>query len=124
MHFCVNCDNMYYIKLAGEEGNEGNELVYYCRNCGDENTEIGKKDIYVSKTMLKAVDNNYLNIINKYTKYDPTLPRVTNVVCPNTLCPSKDPALDKQAEVIMMRYDDKNLKYVYLCPECDTTWKN
>lgn len=124
MHFCVNCDNMYYIKLSGEEGNEGNELVYYCRNCGHENTEIGKKDIYVSKTMLKAVDNNYLNIINKYTKFDPTLPRVTNVVCPNTSCPSKETTSDKPAEIIMMRYDDKNLKYVYLCPECDTTWKN
>ena len=27
-------------------------------------------------------------------------------------------------EIIMMRYDDKKLKYVYLCPICDTTWKN
>ena len=23
-----------------------------------------------------------------------------------------------------VRYDDKNLRYVYLCPICDTTWKN
>ena len=65
MHFCVNCDNMYYIKLAGEDGNE---LVYYCRNCGDENSEIGKQDIYVSKTSLKTVDNNYLNIINNVVR--------------------------------------------------------
>lgn len=124
MHFCVNCQNMYYIKLGGDEGNEGSELVYYCRNCGHENTEIGKQDIYVSKTMLKATDNNYLNIINKYTKYDPTLPRVTNVSCPNTSCPSKETPGDSPPEVIIMRYDNKNLKYVYLCPECDTTWKN
>ena len=123
MHFCVNCDNMYYIKLAGEDGNE---LVYYCRNCGDENSEIGKQDIYVSKTSLKTVDNNYLNIINKYTKHDPTLPRVNNVECPNVSCASKSGASEegKPNEIIMMRYDDKNLKYVYLCPQCDTAWKN
>jgi DNA-directed RNA polymerase subunit M/transcription elongation factor TFIIS len=115
MHFCVNCENMYYIKLAGEEANE---LVYYCRNCGHENKNIGVEDIFVSRTNLKPVDNNYVNIINKYTKFDPTLPRVTNVTCPNSDCSKTN------KEIIMMRYDDKNLKYVYLCPECDTTWKN
>ena len=120
MHFCTNCDNMYYIKLGGPEANE---LVYYCRNCGHENAHIGKEDIYVSQTNLKPVDNNYVNIINQYTKFDPTLPRVTNVKCPNTECASKK---DENVcnEVIMMRYDDKNLRYVYLCPICDTTWKN
>lgn len=120
MHFCTNCDNMYYIKLAGEEGNE---LVYYCRNCGNENTDIGKQDIFVSSTNLKPVDNNYVNIINQYTKFDPTLPRVANVKCPNAECEGKtDDSLGN--EIIMMRYDDKKLKYVYLCPICDTTWKN
>ena len=120
MHFCSKCDNMYYIKLSGDEGNN---LVYYCRNCGNEDTEIGSKDIYVSSTVLKKQDNNYVNIINQYTKHDPTLPRVNNVICPNTQCQTKsDDSLSK--DIIMMRYDDKQLKYVYLCPICDTTWKN
>lgn len=120
MHFCSNCDNMYYIKLAGDDANQ---LIYYCRNCGHENTEIGKQDIYVSKSNLRSVDNNYMNIINKYTKFDPTLPRVTNVTCPNADCDGKkDSTLSD--EVIMMRYDDKKLSYVYLCPICDTTWKS
>ena len=111
---------MYYIKLAGEEANQ---LAYYCRNCGNENTDIGKQEIFVSSTNLKPVDNNYVNIINQYTKFDPTLPRVTNVDCPNSECPGKkEESGDK--DVIMMRYDDKKLKYVYLCPTCDTTWKN
>ena len=26
-------------------------------------------------------------------------------------------------EVIYIRYDDINMKYVYLCVHCDTTWK-
>jgi DNA-directed RNA polymerase subunit M/transcription elongation factor TFIIS len=109
---------MYYIKLAGEDAQN---LVYYCRNCGHENTTIGKKDIFVTKTVLKAVDNNYVNMINKYTKFDPTLPRVTNVKCPK--CEEHSEG-EQNNEIIMIRYDDKNLKYVYLCPICDETWKN
>ena len=26
---------------------------------------------------------NYKDVINKYTKLDPTLPRITNIDCPN-----------------------------------------
>jgi len=109
---------MYYIKLAGEDGEN---LIYYCRNCGHENLDIGKEDIFVTKTVIKKTDNNYVNVINKYTKFDPTLPRVTNVKCPNS---EQHKASDEPEEVIMIRYDDKNLKYIYLCPICDTTWKN
>jgi DNA-directed RNA polymerase subunit M/transcription elongation factor TFIIS len=119
MFFCVNCDNMYYVKLSDDQGKE---LVYYCRNCGHENSEIGKKNMFVSKTVFKTVDNNYSNIINKYTKYDPTLPRVTNVECTNKECPSKKDG--SKNEIILIRYDDKNLKYVNLCPICDNIWKN
>jgi rubrerythrin len=28
-----------------------------------------------------------------------------------------------EREVIYIRYDDINMKYVYLCVHCDTTWK-
>ncbi len=28
-----------------------------------------------------------------------------------------------QREVIYLRYDDINMKYIYLCPHCDTIWK-
>ena len=27
-------------------------------------------------------------------------------------------------EIIYIRYDDTNMKYVYLCCNCDTVWKN
>ena len=60
-------------------------------------------------------------MINEYTKLDPTLPRVTNIDCPNTECPTRTEEEDK--EVITMRYDDINMKYVYLCAKCDFIWK-
>ena len=119
MHFCSICKNMYYLKL----GEDANNLTYYCRNCGDENDEIGKTDIFVSRTNLVPVDNNYKNIVNQYTKYDPTLSRDTEQICPNVNCVTKTDAA-KNKEVIMLRYDDNNLKYIYICPQCDTTWKN
>ena len=31
--------------------------------------------------------------------------------------------IDKAREIIYIRYDDVNIKYVYLCSTCDTVWK-
>ena len=30
----------------------------------------------------------------------------------------------KYPEIIYLRYDNNNMKYIYLCSECDHTWKN
>ena len=35
MHFCIECGNMYYLKLKNMEDNSSNNLVYYCRKCGN-----------------------------------------------------------------------------------------
>ena len=127
MHFCNICDNMYYIRLGGiidEEGNESedkNRLIYYCRKCGNEDFTITKENICVSKLTIKKEEQKYNHLINKYTKLDPTLPRVTNIKCPNIECATQEkPELN---EVITMRYDDDNMKYVYLCVNCDNIWK-
>ena len=52
---------------------------------------------------------------------DPTLPRLDNIPCPNKECPSNNGS-DK--EVIYIRYDDTNLKFIYLCVHCDKIWKS
>ena len=49
MKFCNKCDNMYYIRVSDDDGNS---LTYYCRNCGNEETNI-QDNICVSKTNLK-----------------------------------------------------------------------
>lgn len=116
MQFCVNCSNMYYIRLDSENPNK---LIYYCRNCGHEETNMGD-DVCISKTQIKRVDQKYKNIINEFTKLDPTLPRVFDIPCPNSDCQSHEENGSK--EVLYLRYDDKNLKFVYICATCDTTW--
>lgn len=109
---------MYYISL---ETTDSNKLVYYCRNCGNKDSTISVKDVTVLKVQLKKSEQEFSHIINKYTKLDPTLPRVSNILCPNGDCPTnKD---DKNREIIYIRYDDTNMKYVYLCSTCDTVWK-
>lgn len=118
MHFCTNCQNMYYISI---DGNDANKLIYYCRNCGDTNTSLSVENVTVSKTQLKKSEQEFSHVINKYTKLDPTLPRINTILCPNAECQTN--TNDVPREIIYIRYDDLNMKYVYLCSTCDTVWK-
>ncbi len=150
MHFCVNCNNMYYIRLSEEDPNS---IVYYCRNCGHENKNISLNSVTISKTSFKNTKQKYNSILNKYTKLDPTLPRINTIKCPNQSCKSNPGgggeegaaegaeskkkeasgaaaaleapvvvASDNKREIIYLRYDDINMNFVYLCATCDTVW--
>jgi len=119
MKFCELCDNMYYIKI-GE--NSTNELVYYCRFCKNVDTLATTEGISVIKELYRQDDNKGTQLINEYTKMDPTLPRLHNLKCPNTECNTNE-SDGKQAEIIYIRINDKDLKYMYLCNTCDFTWK-
>lgn len=120
MHFCDKCDNMYYIRISTEEENT---LVYYCRNCGHEDTNLTKENICVSKTQLKKNEQKYNHIINEYTKLDPTLPRVHNINCPSSSCLTNTEPDKHEREVLYIRYDEDNMKYLYMCSTCDTVWR-
>jgi DNA-directed RNA polymerase subunit M/transcription elongation factor TFIIS len=145
MHFCTDCGNMYYIRLTDTNG-----IVHYCRNCGHEDDTVTIDAVVVSHTSLKSDKNHYAHAVNKYTKLDPTLPRISTILCPNMECPcnrnhnptqyadraaivgtsaeeeatSSDANADDAVprEVIYLRYDDINMKYIYLCAVCNTIW--
>ena len=70
-------------------------------------------------------EQKYTHIVNKFTKLDPTLPRTNAIKCPNQECISNHEEAEKrrEREVIYIRYDDINMKYIYLCSNCDTMWK-
>jgi len=119
MHFCSNCSNMYYIRINSDDPNQ---LVYYCRKCGNEDKFLSVENVCVSKTQIKKSEQTFRNVINKYTKLDPTLPRITTVLCPNPDCITNEKE-DAHREIIYIRYDDINMKYVYLCSDCDTVWQ-
>ena len=118
MQFCSKCDNMYYLKITETDGNN---LIYYCRNCGNEDTNLTKDNICVLDTTINQTKDRYMQIINPYTKNDPTLPRINSIKCPNQSCKSNTDA--SLREVIYIRYDDADMKYIYMCTFCDTIWK-
>jgi DNA-directed RNA polymerase subunit M/transcription elongation factor TFIIS len=117
MKFCNECDNMYYLKLNEDDTNK---LIYYCRYCGNEDV-FSETEICVLKTNVKKNKKNYSNVINKFTKEDPTLPRVNNINCPNTECKSNTG--EKEKDVIYVRYDDSKLLYIYMCTVCENIWE-
>lgn len=137
MHFCKVCGNMYYLKISDEDANE---IMYFCRCCGDKDKNIinSNDSFCVSKTHIKKTTEVYKNIVNEYTKFDPTLPRINNIKCPNASCLSNVKDEEKggeekggeekgekaKSEIIYLRYDNNNMKYIYLCSECDYTWKS
>lgn len=115
MEFCNICNNMLYIKVVEEQ------LKNYCKNCNF--SEDIKSD--VSKMII---ENNYEentdtfdDTMNSNIKYDPTLPRVNNIKCPNKECTKKN---NQQDEVIYTKYDKNNLKFKYYCVYCEHFWNN
>mgnify|MGYP001186984280 FL=1 len=114
MRFCKNCENMYYLKIT--EDND-NKLIYYCRNCGDQDTNI--EDSCIISTQIKTSTQEYTKTINKYTKTDPTLPRTNTIKCPNSKC-----NIDSgENEIIYIKNDEQNINFIYMCSKCDTVWK-
>jgi len=120
MKFCVKCNNMYYISI---DNNNDDKLTYYCRGCGHKDTN--EEGVCVLNTEFKKGKQHFEHIVNKYTKLDPTLPRIHNLPCPNDNCESnvengnKD---DASRDILYMRYDDNNMKYLYMCCLCDKIW--
>ncbi len=105
---------MYYLKI----GESGDQLKYTCRNCGNE--KCANENICVSRHQIKKGELKFKHVMNPHVKKSPTLPRINNLLCPNPSCV----ASSSPHEVIYIRYDNENLRYVYLCTICDTVWKS
>tara|TARA_Y100000816_G_C25688927_1_gene364532 strand:- start:47 stop:436 length:390 start_codon:yes stop_codon:yes gene_type:complete len=124
MNFCKNCNNLYYLKIdTNDDNKESNKLIFYCRNCGNEENNLTENDICVSSIENKQNDDNYESYINEYTKLDPTLPRTNNIKCPNNNCDTNKKEDKINREIIYVRYNNIDMKYVYMCSTCNTIWK-
>ena len=114
MKFCKQCDNMLYFKMKEEE----NKLYYYCRKCGDE--EVIEKTELIKDVTYEKKQNKIVNV-NKNIKYDPTIPHIKNMNCPNESCLSNKS--DVKKDIIYYRYNEDDIKYIYMCVNCDTMWE-
>jgi DNA-directed RNA polymerase subunit M/transcription elongation factor TFIIS len=165
MHFCTKCGNMYYLQIMPPtvestdrqggpnvdlpDSDVSDRLVYFCKNCGFTDS-LSDDNLCVLYTQVSHTDPKYAHVINEYTKYDPTLPRITTMKCPNEdnhrlpLAMQVDSAVatarggaesaarmqmqestrvqESGYDVIYFRYDDLNMRFVYVCTVCDTTF--
>ncbi len=116
MRFCTNCDNMLYVRL-----DDNRVLTQYCKNCGHEEQSTtdavgappgsGAGAGAAVRTALPRASD---------IVHDPTLPRVNHIRCVNPECASNE----RDREVIYMKTDPVNLKYLYFCTTCETFWNN
>jgi DNA-directed RNA polymerase subunit M/transcription elongation factor TFIIS len=117
MEFCEICDNMLYVK-----SNAQNMLVKYCKHCEFEKVETNTKcAIKISKTIYSEDDLLYNQHVNKYLRFDPTLRRINDphISCANETCVQEN----ANKQIIYIKYDSKNMKYLYVCENCGKTWK-
>lgn len=117
MKFCTICDNMLYEQLS-QEGT----LLNVCKNCG--NSIV----VDTSRTSACVMENNYADdstlyrqFMNRHLHDDPTLPRVSNIACVNEKCSRKT---NETNDVVYVKYDAVNLKYLYQCGYCASFWKS
>jgi DNA-directed RNA polymerase subunit M/transcription elongation factor TFIIS len=121
MDFCEVCNFLYYLTIDQEDPNK---LLYVCHHCGNKNEELVKKGLCIVNEQYKGKKLEMSHLINPYTKLDPTLPRIWNIRCPSPDCETNHGDKVKEpAEIIYMKYDAEDLKFLYLCVKCDTVWK-
>jgi|TARA_Y100000389_G_C17195056_1_gene380778 hypothetical protein len=128
--FCAKCDNMLVtciqVREEDEKGPAGvsvdsddesgddreeTRLVNFCRQCNYsvENTDT-TKSVYHNNYNMDNIKRTHL--VNKFTAYDTTLPRALGIKCPNDSCPAK------KADIRYIKYDEDNMKYIYICLNC------
>jgi hypothetical protein len=130
MKFCPICHYYLYLNYIDKSYKEGQEtpivtplekLNRVCKNCGYRE-EDNTGGLILETDLQEKTSEGYKILINEFTNLDPTLPHVDTIKCPNTSCKSN--VSNAQKDVIYMKYDSVNMKYLYICNVCNTHWKS
>jgi DNA-directed RNA polymerase subunit M/transcription elongation factor TFIIS len=113
MKFCGKCSNMFYTQVA----EDGAGIVYYCRQCGNSDTDVDADDMCLATA--GGGNGKDFHRINRFTKFDPTLPRTNKMKCPHPDCGQDK---DTPSNIIYIKHNDVEMKFVYMCCVCDTHW--
>ena len=131
MQFCPHCRNYLYLNApedrarregAGDVGElDADKLMRICRTCGFQ--EEDKRGGLVLETNLQEkTSESYKILLNEFTTQDPTLPHVDTIKCPSVSCKSNEDITKR--DVIYLKYDPINMKFLYICNVCNTQWKS
>lgn len=113
--FCPTC--RFYLYLNQQD----DKLLRTCRNCGYQE-EDKKGGLILEIDLKEKTSEGYKILVNQYTEFDPTLPHVTSIRCPNDGCDSNTGS--KERDVIYIKHDAINLKYLYICTVCKEQWRS
>jgi len=128
MNFCPKCENYLYLEQASEEVTNASgvtEKRYFlnrrCRTCGY--NEVDVQGGLVNETIVQErASEGYKILLNEFTRQDPTLPHVNTLPCPNTAtCKSYK---GTPRDVIIIKYDAQNMKFLYICNVCGEQWRS
>lgn len=117
MKFCKHCDNMLYIRTTSEDGTDA--LVYYCKNCMFTMTETSDNlshPVFDNGMLSKdGKEARFDQFMTESIEHDVTLPRVRDMACPSNC---------KNNEVVYVKYDPTNMKFLYFCTSCKKFWRS
>jgi hypothetical protein len=103
-----------------DKDSEVPSLYLYCKTCSLKKEYTGNL-LYNNDHNIELSDsiNN-----NKFINYDITLPHINsdNIKCPNEECKSIVNGL--KSDIIYIKYDKDNMKYIYSCNYCGQKWTN
>ena len=122
--FCKVCKYYLYLDQQDnytEEKELSQTLRRICRNCGNQEEDL-KGGLILEINLKEKISEGYKILMNEFTKHDPTLPHVNTIKCPNSLCDTN--TSNKQKDVIYLKYDAVNMKFLYICNNCDTQWRS
>lgn len=106
MEFCKNCRNMLYI-ISSEKTLQKN-----CKHCNTTDIIESENAIKLSETIYSNDELLFQQNCNNYIREDPTLRRV------------QDPNVNNGKPTIYIKYNPKDMNYMYVCPETNKIWKN
>lgn len=143
MQFCPACDNKLHMEIGQLEAPPAAPdtfsmpLTLYCKHCpyrksldqsapddaeGASNASAHSFDPCMYRSNYSSNHPLYYStVVNQYTFDDPTLPCLSDGKCINPDCTcNKDASVDP--EILYVRYNDQDLKFLYLCRHCRQCW--
>ena len=115
MKFCPKCEN--YLYMDAKSG----ELLRLCRTCGFSETDT-QGGLAMETVVQERSSEGSKILLNEFTRQDPTLPHVVTIKCPKATCITNTGK--QQRDVIYIKYDAVNLKYLYICNVCGEQWRS
>lgn len=117
IRFCTVCNNYLYLMVDETSG----DLQRMCRNCGYK--DVSEQGGLVSEVRIEQLSAEGYNLINEFTLKDPRLPHLRgSMKCVNDICPTN--VSGKESDVVYIKYDNENLRYIYICTVCETNWRS